>query len=280
MNKDLVLVVGASGTVGQELVKLLRAQGYRTRSTTSKPSTGPDSVQVNLKTGEGIKQAFEDVDRAFFLSPPPFADQYSILTPLIQEAKRRGLKKVVLMTAMGANANEATPFRRAEVELEKSGLNYNIIRPNWFFQNFGTFWVQGINEGGKILLPAGKAKVSFIDARDISAVAAKLLVSDEFSGEALDLTGPEAIDHVEVASGISKVAGRKVAYQETTPDDLKRGLLGAGAPEDYANFLVLIMGFLKEGYAAPVTTNVERVTGKKPRGLIDYVNDFKTVWQQ
>ena len=184
------------------------------------------------------------------------------------------------MTAMGANANEASPFRRAEVELEKSGLDFNIIRPNWFFQNFATFWVQGINEAGRILLPAGKAKVSFIDSRDIAAVAAKLIVSDAFNGEALDLTGPEAIDHAQVAQAIAKAAGRPVTYQETSSEDLKRGLLSAGAPEDYANFLVTIMGFLREGYAAPVTSNVERVTGKKARGLIDYVNDFKVVWQK
>lgn len=280
MSKDLVLVVGASGTVGSELVKQLKAEGYRTRSASSKTSLGPDSVHVNLKTGEGIKQAFEGVDRAFFLSPPPFADQYSVLSPLIQEAKRRGLKKVVLMTAMGANANEASPFRKAEVELEKSGLDYNIIRPNWFFQNFATFWVHGINEAGKILLPAGKSKVSFIDARDIASVAAKLVVSDQFNGEALDLTGPVAIDHAQVAQAIANVAGRPVTYQETSPEDFKRGLLSAGTPEDYANLLVTIMGYLREGYAAPVTSNVERVTGKKARGLNDYVNDFKVVWQK
>src|SRR6185503_14578197 len=108
------------------------------------------------------------------------ADQYKVLSPLIQEAKRQGLEKVVLMTAMGANAVETAPFRRAEIELEKSGLTYNIVRPNWFFQNFNTFWIQGILNYGKILVPGGNAKTSFIDARDISAVVAKLLTTSEF----------------------------------------------------------------------------------------------------
>ena len=174
MNKasknETVLIVGASGTVGSELVRLLKADGYQTRAITSqKTKVGPGQVYANLATGESLSAAFEGVDRAYLLSPPGYADQYKILSPLIQEAKRRGLKKVVLMTAMGANANEASPLRRAEVELEKSGLTYNIIRPNWFMQNFNTFWVQGIREQHVIALPAGTARTSFIDARDISA---------------------------------------------------------------------------------------------------------------
>ena len=170
MKKDLILVVGASGTVGSEVVRILKANGHSVRQATSQPSTKTDLVQVNLATKEGISQAFAGVDKAFFLSPPGFTNQYEILSPLIQQAQKSHLKKVVLMTALGANASESTPFRRAEIELEKSGLIFNIVRPNWFMQNFNTFWIQGIREQGKILLPAGKAKTSFIDARDISAV--------------------------------------------------------------------------------------------------------------
>lgn len=280
MKKDLVLVVGASGTVGSELSRLLQEQGYSVRATTSKPVKEDSSslVHLNLATGEGITKAFESVDKAFFLSPPGYADQHAMLSPLVQEAKRRGLKKVVLMTAMGANASEDTPFRRVEIELEKSGLAYNIIRPNWFMQNFNTFWVQGIREQKKILLPAGTAKVSFIDARDIAAVAAKLLTSDEFNNKDFDLTGPEAVDHAEVAEAISKVTGQKITYQETKPEELKAGLLAAGLPKDYVDFLILIMGFLREGYAARTTDNVKAITGKAPRTLASYAQDYKLSW--
>ncbi len=235
-------------------------------------------MHVNLVTGEGIKDAFEGVDRAFFLAPPGYADQYALLSPLIQESKRRGIKKAVLMTAMGADANETGPFRRAEVELEKSGLNYNIIRPNWFMQNFHTFWAAGIHQHDKILLPAGTAKVSFIDSRDIAATAAGLLTSDKFDRRAFDLTGPQSVDHAEVAAALSKVASRKITYQEITNDELQAGLLGAGLPKDYAAFLVTIMGFLREGYSARLTTGVKEITGVEPRGIDTYANDYKTTY--
>ena len=182
------------------------------------------------------------------------------------------------MTAMGANADENNPFRKAEVELEKSGLTYNIIRPNWFMQNFNTFWLHGILEFGKILLPAGRAKTSFIDSRDISDVAAKLLTTSQFDNKDFDLTGPQALDHDEVAKLISEGSGKKVAYQEITPDEFRKGLLGAGLPADYAEVLVRIIGFLREGYSSAITTSVKDILGREPRSFKEYVSAYKKSW--
>lgn len=279
MKKEKILVIGANGTVGRELVKILKLKGYFVRSTTSKSVVNSDElVQVDLSTGEGVNAAFEGVNRAFLISPPGYADQFAILSPLIQEAKRRGLNKVVLMTAFGANANESAPFRRAEIELEKSGLNYNIIRPNWFFQNFNTFWINSINEQKQILLPAGDAKVSFIDARDIAEVAAKLLISEGYDRQAFDLTGSEEVDHNQVSKVISEIVGKKIEYKEVSPESFKQGLMGVGIPEDYIDFLVLIFSFLKAGYNAAKTTSVVDITGQKPRTLLDYASDYKNSW--
>lgn len=277
------LIVGASGTVGSEIVKLLNQQGQQVRATTGKKTAakitgGVEKVHVDLATGEGIKEAFDGVDRAFFLSPAGYADQYRVLSPLIQEAKRRKLQKVVLMSAFGANAVETAPLRRAEIELEKSGLAYNIIRPNWFLQNFNTFWIQGIKQQGKILLPAGAAKVSFIDTRDIAAVAVKLLTSDALNNRAFDITGPEAVDHATVAQAIARSTGKKVTYEDIEPEGLRKGLLAAGLPADYTDFLLLIFGFLKQGYNATVTKEVQAILGRAPAGLDQYVRDYKQAW--
>lgn len=260
--KDSILVVGGTGTVGRGIVETLKQQGYAVRAATSK--------SLDLVTGRGLKESFDGIDRAFFLSPPGHADQHKMLSPLIQEAKRRGLKKVVLMTAMGANAVETSPMRLAEKELEASGLRYNIIRPNWFLQNFQTFWIGGIREQAKIRLPAGRAKVSFIDAVDISRVAARLLVDDRLSNRDFDLTGPRAIDHDEAAKALSDVAGRKITYEEIAPETLKGGLLAAGLPADYVDFMLLIFGFLRDGYNARTTDSVREITGTAPRDVTTY----------
>jgi uncharacterized protein YbjT (DUF2867 family) len=279
------LVIAASGNVGSSVVQQLTARGERVRAVTSRRDrAGSDGavqwVHADLATGEGVLEAFEGAQRAFLLAPPGHADQDRLLKPLIAQAVQRKLEKVVLMTAMGANAVESAPLRQAEIALERSGLAYDIVRPNWFMQNFNTFWLHGINTEGKILLPAGKAKTSFIDTRDIADVIVRLLTTDDLDNRAFDITGPQALDHDEVAAVLSRVSGRPIQYQEITPEQMKQGLLGAGVPEDYAGFLVMILGFLAQGYNAGVNDEVQKLIGRAPRSFGQYAQDHRAAWQR
>jgi len=273
-----ILVVGASGTVGSELSRLLAAQGESVLKATSRTPATADQVQVDLVSGAGLAAAFDGVDRAFFLAPPGHANQEALLAPLIDQAQARRLQRVVLMTAMGANADENAPMRKAERRLEASGLAYTIIRPNWFMQNFNTFWLHGIQTAGQIFLPVGAAKGSFIDARDIAAVAARLLTSDAFVQRELDLTGPRALDHAEVAAILTQATGKPIGYTDITPEAMLQSLLGAGVPQDYAEFLVLILGYFKAGYAERTTDAVQQVTGQAPRSFEQYAQDYRATW--
>ena len=276
------LVFGASGTIGSQIVRDLTAQGHNVRATTSRPDAAGkrgnvETVVANVVTGEGVAAAFKGVDGAFLLAPPGYPDQQRLLSPLVKEAKQAKLGKVVLMTALGANAAD-TPFRRVEEELAASGVPYNVIRPNWFMQNFQTFWVHGINAEGKIALPAGSAKTSFIDTRDIAAVAARLLTTHDQDNQAFDLTGPESLTHEDVARILSKETGRTIGYQDIEPEVLRKGLVGAGVPADYADFILVILGFLKQGYNERTTDAVQRLTGREPRSFARYAKDSRAAW--
>jgi uncharacterized protein YbjT (DUF2867 family) len=145
-------------------------------------------------------------------------------------------------------------------------------------QNFNTFWIQGILSQQKIFLPVGQAKGSFIDARDIAAVAAALLVKDDFKNQAFNLTGDEALDHDEVAQILSAVTGKTIGYEEISPEAMREGLLGAGLPADYTEFLLIILGYFKAGYAAQITPEVEKITGRKPITFAQYAQDYKQAW--
>lgn len=279
------LIVGASGAVGSLVAQQLAAQGALISALTSKHE-GAGRVEGNIRwvhadlgSGKGVAEAFTGVDRAFIFAPPGYVPQNEILSPLIQAAVRNKLEKVVLLTALGANAVDSAPLRLAELELENSALAFNIVRPNWFMQNFNTFWIQGINEHSKILLPTGQAKGSFIDIRDIADVVVRLISNDDLNNQAFDITGSESLGHDEVAEHLSKVAGRKIAYQEIPPEVLKQGFLAAGLPEKYADFLLLILGFFAQGYSAHTTNSVQELLGRSPILFKQYAEEYKAAWR-
>ena len=267
------LVTGASGQIGTTLVDLLSAQGQTVRRATSQVPTQSDQVHLDLVRGSGLAAALDGVDRAFLLAPPGHTNQHELLGPVIAAARERGLRRVVLMSAMGANADDSAPLRRAELQLERSGLPWNVIRPNWFMQNFHTFWLHGILTQGRILLPVGQAKGSFIDARDIADSAAAALTTDRFDGKAFNLTGPEALGYAEAAALISEAIGKPVAYQAVDDDTFVGILVGAGVPQVYARFLASIFYPVREGWTAVVTDDVRTLTGHPARQVAAWVEE-------
>jgi len=159
------LVLGASGTVGGEVARLLADAGHTVRRATSR-TAGAGQVHLDLLTQAGLDRAIEGAQAAFLMAPPGHTNQDELLGPVIERALVHGVQKVVLMTAMGADADPSAPMRRAELHLEGSGLAWNVIRPNWFMQNFHTYWLHGIREHHAIQLPTGSARGSFIDTRE------------------------------------------------------------------------------------------------------------------
>ena len=271
------LVLGASGNTGSELARLLEAAGHTVRRATHREA-GAGQVHLDLVTGAGIAAAVDGADGAFLLAPPGHVNQDALLAPVIDAARAHGVRKVVLMTAMGADHDPAGPLRLAERHLEASGLAWNVIRPNWFMQNFHTFWRQGIVEAGAIRLPTGRAQGSFIDARDIAAVAAALLERDDLAHRAFDLTGGAALDHDEVAAILTETLGRPIRYEDVPPDAMRGGLLAAGLPAPYAELLLTILAMFRDGHAARVTDAVATITGRAPRSFAEYARDYRAAY--
>ncbi len=279
-----IFVYGATGTVSSTLVDKLLAADHEVFAGTRHPEKLAKrerltAVQIDSqKPTEGL-EVLEKADAAFLIGPPAVVDAYSALKPLLEKAKAVKLKKLVQMTAMGVeHAPAEAPMRHLELDIEASGLAWNIIRPNWFMQNFHTFWISGILKDAKIYFPGGDAKASFIDARDISATAFELLTSDTFANRAFALTGSEAVTHSEVAAKLSQATGKTITYADITSEAFQAGLSGFGLPADYVGFLAYIAQALKDGHSAPVTENVKLITGKSPITFDQYAADFKTRW--
>nr|MCU0619700.1 NAD(P)H-binding protein [Gemmatimonadaceae bacterium] len=242
--------------------------GHTVRRATSRTPSEADQVHLDLVTGAGLDAALAGVDGVFLLSPPGHVNQDALLVPVIDAAVRHGVRRAVLMTAMGVDADPTAPLRRAELHLEASGLAWNVIRPNWFMQNFHSYWLHGIRTAGEIVLPTDDAQGSFIDARDIAAVAHVLLTTDRHANAAFDLTGGESLDHHAVAAILTEVLGHPITYRAVTADAMRPGLLAAGLPPAYVESLLTILEFFRLGYAARVTDAVATITGRPPRTFV------------
>jgi uncharacterized protein YbjT (DUF2867 family) len=272
------LVIGARGSIGRELVPQLAAKGHDVIEATHRQPTSDRQVQLDLVQKTNLSATLSTVQRLFLLAPSGHTNQDELLLPVIESAREFRLEKVVLMTAMGANANDASPLRRADILLEQAGVPFNVMRPNWFMQNFNSLWIRGIVERGQIVLPAGKGKGSFIDTRDIAAVAAELLSSDASNNCAFDLTGPRALDHDEVAEILSRETRRSIRFNDISPGVMLAAWEAAHVQRDYAESLIKMFGDFEAGLAERTTDAVEVITGTAPRSFEQYARDYCLAW--
>lgn len=267
------LVLGATGHVGRPLVRTLVAAGADVvaASRSGAPVEGAPGVRFDFAEAGSVAAALDGVDRVFVLAPTGTTDAVAILDPVVRAAAARGAK-IVFMSAFGANASDEIPYRQVELAIERSGAPFVILRPNWFADNFHTFWRAGLDHG-VIAVPAGEGRSSFIDTRDIAESAAAALLSSRFDGRAFDLTGPEALGYADAAAILSEVLGRPIAYRPVDDDGFVGILVGAGVPEGYARFLASIFHPVREGWTAVVTDSVAALTGHAPRTLATYARD-------
>jgi uncharacterized protein YbjT (DUF2867 family) len=269
------LVLGDGGTVGSQVVRALVEKGERVKAGSHRatPVAGAEAVAFDYQDCSTYSHALEGVDRIFVMAPSGFLDPVA-LNPIIHAAAARGIK-TVLMTMLGVDADDELPYRQVELFLEKTGAQFVIIRPNWFADNFHTYWREDIRRGA-ITVPAANGKTSFIDVRDIADSAAAVLTSDAFNGQAFNLTGPEALTYGEAASILSRVTGKPITYSPVDEEAFIGALTAADMPDSHARYFARLFRPVREGQMARVTDDVERLTGKKARTLETYAQDNLT----
>lgn len=268
-----ILVVGATGKVGHHLVKALVAHGDKVRAASrhADPIAGVETAAFNLTAPGNLVELFDGIDAVYLLSPTGYLDPLALLTPLVAEAARRGIK-IVLQTAIGVDADEAIPLRRLERAVEASGSPYVILRPNWFADNFAVFWREDVLRG-LIEVPASDGRTSFVDARDIADSAVAALTQSRFDGQAFVLTGPHAYTYAEAAVILSEAYGYPVRYQAIEDDAFVRKMTAAGLNAPYAELLARIFHGVREGWTAGITDAVPTLTGYPARDLSQWARE-------
>lgn len=266
MNEQ-VLVTGATGTLGRAIVEAAVSAGLSVRQAvrnTAKANKKAEAVQFDYADVSTISPALEGTSALVLLAPPLDANAPALLGPAISAAKLGKVEQIVLISAFGVNHNEQAPMRIVEHLVIDSGVPYTILRPNFFMENFSEGpQVGSIRGQNAIFLAAGEGKTSFISVKDIAAVVVAALQQNA-TGQEIDLTGPEALDHTEVASIISKAAGRTIQYHSLSEDQMLEGARSHGVPEPMVTYLGMLYGVVRAGHAAAVAPFPESLAGRKP----------------
>lgn len=269
----MILVTGAAGTVGSEVVKGLRQSGapFKVGFRNRRPE-GVEGVPIDLDKPETIPPALTGVETVFLLS-----NTASPELNLVRAAKAAGVRRIVKLSVWGA-AEEAFTFskwhRAIEREIEASGVAWTFLRPVGFMQNVVNYMGATIKGQSAFYQSAADARISHIDARDIGAVAARVLTGKGHEGKAYPLTGPEPLTYGDIASTLTHVLGRKITYVAVSDEDYKKGAVAAGTPEAYADALVDLNRYYRTGAMAEVTGEVKALTGRDAIPFEQFARDY------
>jgi len=278
----VILVIGATGKVGAEVVRQLAAAGVATRALVRDAARaspirlpGVEIAVGDLAVPESLGPAMAGVDRLFLLSPAS-QEQVALQGHAIEAARRSGVRRIVKVSVAGG-PEAGTRIGRwhwtTEKQIESSGISFTMLRPNLFMQEMLRF-APAIAATGTFSVPAGTGQVSLVDARDVAAVAASALTQDGHDRKIYDLTGPEALSFDSVADQLSEVVGKPVAYVHVPPEYARKQMLADGVPRWLAEDMLVLFASLREGYGAGVTDAVRAVTGRAARSFRQFARDF------
>lgn len=277
----MILVTGATGTSGVEIVKALLELGNVPRVLARDPGKAARLLgdEVEIARGDfadpgSLEAACDGVDAALLLSAPT-TDMLADQVRFVDAAKRAGVGRVVKFSAVGAHPGAAHRFGdwhgQVEVRLERSGLGWTHLRPNFFHQNL--LGQAAMMKGGALYVPAGDGRAPFVDVRDIAAVAAHVLSEDGHDGRVYDVTGPAAVSYADVAAAFSAALGRAVTYVDVPADAARQSMTGAGLPGWLADALNELNAAMKQWRFAGVTDVVRRVGRKEPVSVEQFVRE-------
>ncbi|MEX2104435.1 MAG: SDR family oxidoreductase [Bacilli bacterium] len=282
-----ILVIGATGNIGKELVKILANHGHATRATV-RPTTRTNElkslkvemVEANINDPSSLRVAMNGVEKVFFVTQV-VPNMIELSKNIVQAAKESGVKHLVKLSGADAELEAVTLtkwHRAVEKEIEQSGIAYTFLRPNSFMQNIVNFNSHTIKEHGAFYAPMGNGKVALIDARDIAKVAYHVLTEEGHENKAYYLSGPSAISYSDIADILSSVTGKSVKYVDVPADVAQQSMLEAGMPAIIVDAVMELNQLNKFGKAAEVSDAVEEITGQKAISFETFANDYKSAF--
>jgi (4-alkanoyl-5-oxo-2,5-dihydrofuran-3-yl)methyl phosphate reductase len=275
----MILVTGATGTVGREVVTQLLAAGEQVRGMTRNPSTAKLDARVEVVKGDfaasdTLAKAVEGVEQVFSLTFGPQTGTHE--RDLAGLAKKAGVRRIVKLSAMGGDGETKNAIRKwheqGEEAIKETGISWTVVRPGGFMSN-ALHWRETVRTQGKVFSNYGDGKLPSVHPRDIAAVAVRALTSAGHERKTYHLTGPEALSVGEQVDILSEVLGRRIEYVPITDDVARQGMEKAGMSALIIDALIPFAAFIRSGRAAEVLPTVEEVTGRPALTFIDWARE-------
>lgn len=278
--QDKISVLGATGKTGSRIAARLDQLGYAVRTAGRRPGAhSTEHVHFDWNDPATYKNAYNNVNKIYLVGPIAVMHPEEVMIPFVEKALQAGVKRFVMLSS--ASVTEGGPvFGRMHEVLRQLAPEWAVLQPSYFMQNF----TEGqhaltIRNDGTIVTATGDGRVAFVDADDIAEVGVRALIDEQPHNRAHIITGPEALSYADAARIIGDAAGISIRHKSITVDELSSGFAKAGIPADYAAFLAgLDEGIRRGGVEDQVTDTVERVTGRQPKSLADFVAEHTAVW--
>ncbi len=280
-----VLVTGASGTVGTQVVKSLGAAGvpfkaaYHSEEKAAAARRNEiDAVRIEYDQPATVREALQGIS-ALILIGPVSERLVERESAVIAQAAAAGVQRLVKLSVWRAS-EEGFSFARwhraGEKQVEASRIPYTFLRPNGFMQNFVTYHGESIRTRSAFTLAAGQSKSSLIDVRDIAEVAVKVLTDPGHEGRAYDLSGPESLSYHQVANSLSVATGRKISYVNVPGEALAGELARQGYPAWLIGALGEMQRYENDGLASDVLGSVQQILGRRATSFDRFARDYKS----
>src|SRR5438552_13658788 len=282
-----VLVTGGTGRVGRGVIDLLIDAGVPVRALTHRSeaaSTLPANVEVvtgDLTEPESLEAGLQGVGAVFLVWTAPPATAPAVIERLAAHARR-----VVFLSAPHKTPHpffqQPNPMAVLYADIERliaaAGLGSTIIQPGMFASNALLWWATAIRDSGIVRWPYGAAETAPVDDRDVAAVAALTLYQDGHAGGDYVLTGPESLSQAEQVSIIGDVLGRRIKFEELSPDEFRSQTEGSW-PRPVVDMLLTAWG-ATIGRPAFITSTVSDILGSAPRSFRQWVNDHAAAFME
>lgn len=280
-----ILITGATGNIGRALVAQL-AQMASVQVLAASPKGQPvaaiPSRALDLLDVTSAQAAMQGIDRLFLLTPA-HPDMEAMTAHAVQAAQAAGVQHIVRVSGAGADPASDIAIARLQGRCDQlvidSGIPYTLLRPKNFMQNFTTF-LRDMIRAGAVYSSQGDGRVPFIDARDIAAVAAKVLIEPAaHAGQAYTLTGPEALTNAEALAEIEQTIGRKISLVDISEEQAIAGMRQAGMPEPMVQAMSSLNRVIAAGWVAEVTDDVPQLLSRPVTRWADFVAEHRNVWR-